>query len=170
VLSGGAGNDRLYGRDDDDSLSGGAGNDILGGDLGDDILDGGANDDWLNGRDGNDTLIVTAGVDRLNGADGEDLLLMSRGRASGSLGDDADLVRLLPGGTIRLEVDGDAGRDGIDASAVAVGDATWTLTLSVGTTAIATRDGWELSGRGDGVLRLGNTVVVTLSDMEWIAL
>jgi len=121
----------------------------------------------LHGRDGNDTLVVGGGIDWINGADGSDLLLMSGGRATGSLGDDDDLARLLPGSSIRLTLDGDAGRDGIDASAL--GGTAWSFAPTTGTSAVRTAEGWSLGGHGDGVLRLGNIAIVTLNDFEWIA-
>ena len=75
-LSGGAGNDRLYGLGGDDWLLGYAGIDYLEGNAGNDTLDGGAgNDQLLGGKDydtytfsgawGNDTIIDSDGQGRL---------------------------------------------------------------------------------------------------------
>ena len=60
-LSGGAGNDVIYGNDRNDRLMGGTGDDRLCGSEGDDLLDGGAGDDWLNGGGGNDTYLFGRG-------------------------------------------------------------------------------------------------------------
>ena len=77
VLSGGQGDDTLYGGvgDDvldggkgDDALYGGVGNDILEGGKGDDILEGGAGDDVLVGGKGEDSFVFRAG-------DGNDIIL-----------------------------------------------------------------------------------------------
>src|SRR5205085_2003606 len=55
TLSGGDGNDSLYGGSASESLSGGVGNDMLLGRSGDDTLDGGLGADTLQGDTGNDT-------------------------------------------------------------------------------------------------------------------
>ena len=62
VLSGGDGGDTINGQLANDSLSGGNGNDVLGGSLGDDTLRGGANDDRLEGDLGNDILDGGSGL------------------------------------------------------------------------------------------------------------
>ena len=72
LISGGAGNDKLYGLSGDDRLDGSDGNDVLNGSGGDDTLIGGAGDDVLNGSGGGDTLIGGAGDDVLNGGHGSD--------------------------------------------------------------------------------------------------
>ncbi|WP_371171656.1 Hint domain-containing protein [Aliiroseovarius sp. 2305UL8-7] len=53
-----------------DSIAGGAGNDTIFGELGDDTLDGGANDDLLNGGAGDDQMTGGSGNDRFELADG----------------------------------------------------------------------------------------------------
>ena len=65
-LSGGGGNDALYGRDGDDTLDGG-------GD--DDELDGGGGNDALYGRDGDDTLDGGGDDDELDGGGGYDIII-----------------------------------------------------------------------------------------------
>lgn len=71
ILSGGAGNDRLTGRFGNDVLSGGTGNDYLTGSGGDDIYRFGRGDgqdivtdftDFFTGRGGNDTVELGAGI------------------------------------------------------------------------------------------------------------
>lgn len=71
-MSGGAGDDRLYGLGGNDELIGGAGNDWL---------DGGDNIDHLLGGDGNDMLIGGSGDDTLEGGSGSNTLV-------GGLGND----------------------------------------------------------------------------------
>ncbi len=65
-LSGGAGNDTLYGYDGDDLLQGGSGNDHLFGGSGRDTLQGGA---------GNDVLTGGSGIDLLSGGAGRDVFV-----------------------------------------------------------------------------------------------
>lgn len=68
TLSGGAGNDLLYGA---------RGNDFLFGNFGNDLLVGGTGEDFLNGGAGNDVLVGEDGADSLFGAGGSDLLVGS---------------------------------------------------------------------------------------------
>jgi Ca2+-binding RTX toxin-like protein len=91
LLSGGAGNDNLYGRnggpntidghegndylfggDQADQLAGGSGNDTLDGGIGDDTMDGGAGNDRLYGSPGSDTYVFRrgSGYDTLRVSDG----------------------------------------------------------------------------------------------------
>jgi hypothetical protein len=65
TISGGAGNDVLFGSGASDTISGGAGNDVLFGLLGSDELDGGDGKDWLYGGLGTDTLVGGKGKNRL---------------------------------------------------------------------------------------------------------
>ncbi|ANW23017.1 hypothetical protein BA953_01695 [Vibrio coralliilyticus] len=69
--------------DQDDTLSGGAGDDILFGQGGDDTLDGGAGNDILLGGVGDDTLIGGLGSDILSGGDGEDEFVWHYGDLDG---------------------------------------------------------------------------------------
>ena len=71
-LSGGNGNDRLFGGPGELILSGGRGNDQLFGDEGDDALVGGPGNDRLRGSDGNDVLLGGPGRDVTDGQDGRD--------------------------------------------------------------------------------------------------
>jgi Ca2+-binding RTX toxin-like protein len=57
VLTGGAGNDRLYAGNGNDLLWGETGNDLLDGDFGDDILVGGTGIDTLDGGTGGDLFV-----------------------------------------------------------------------------------------------------------------
>ena len=63
IYTGGAGNDTILGRDNDEALFGNNGNDLLDAKLGDDTLDGGADNDTLIGGLGNDTLTGGTGSD-----------------------------------------------------------------------------------------------------------
>ena len=71
TLSGGGGNDEIYG---------GSGDDALNGDGGDDTLHGGAGGDTLNGGAGDDTLIGGAGADGFTGGAGEDTVSYANAR------------------------------------------------------------------------------------------
>jgi Ca2+-binding RTX toxin-like protein len=109
-LSGGNGNDNLFGGVGQNYIDGGAGNDklyasggadqLIGGD-GDDLLDAGAGNDTLNGGIGKDTLLGGDGDDFLYGEDGADLL------AGGSGGD------TISGGIGNDELYGGTGNDGL---------------------------------------------------------
>lgn len=73
-ITGGSGNNYLYGREGDDVIHGGDGGDYLAGDEGADTLYGDAGGDYLVGGDGADTLYGDAGGDNLVGGDGADIL------------------------------------------------------------------------------------------------
>lgn len=68
VIDGGAGDDRLFGQDDDDTIIGGTG---------DDYIDGGVDDDVLSGGAGDDTIIGGQGMDTMSGGDDQDTFLVS---------------------------------------------------------------------------------------------
>ncbi|MFP4313917.1 MAG: Ig-like domain-containing protein [Alphaproteobacteria bacterium] len=85
-ISGGLGDDVLWGNVGDDIISGGGGNDILDGGPGHDTLQGQADNDYLSGWTGNDTLDGGTGDDVLLGGAGEDNYIFSV--ASGDFGND----------------------------------------------------------------------------------
>lgn len=97
-------NDNLKGVDNfGDTLSGGAGNDTLYGYSGDDRLEGGAGYDYLYGGDGNDTLAVGAGGGYTDGGLGDDLYLYNAGNGEFVVNDSGGNDILRFGEDIRLE-------------------------------------------------------------------
>ncbi|MCA9138139.1 MAG: hypothetical protein KDB00_15315, partial [Planctomycetales bacterium] len=83
-LSGGKGNDTLWGRTGSDELEGGEGNDTLYGNDPSDSVDGSDDNDLLNGGDGddsifggrgNDALIAGPGNDNIDGGSGTDVYI-----------------------------------------------------------------------------------------------
>ncbi|WP_425041444.1 calcium-binding protein [Primorskyibacter sp. S187A] len=110
ALSGGAGNDKLYGADGFDTLSGGAGDDLLVGKDGADRLSAGSGDDTLYGNDGADNLQAEAGRNLLSGGNGNDTL---------SGGSDDDTLRGGTGNDIVMagagddSLRGDSGNDSL---------------------------------------------------------
>ena len=104
-VSGGEGQDDLFGGTDEDNLSGGPGVDFLHGGNENDRLSGGPGRDGLYGDDGNDLLRAGTGDDiRLYGQDGDD-------RLDGGPGTDSDCQ-----GAPDADADGvpDVGADGVE--------------------------------------------------------
>lgn len=138
-LSGGAGEDRLfggYGHDtlagDDgadwlagsggrDLLQGGVGNDTLVADAGADVLQGGAGWDLLLGGAGNDRLTGGFGADRITGGAGADLFVY-RAAADSGHGAGADLLQ-AGGGGAAFDAPGAAAGDRFDFRGL--GDLHW---------------------------------------------
>jgi Ca2+-binding RTX toxin-like protein len=85
IITGGTGNDVLYGLGGDDKIYGQDGNDYLYGGDGNDRIDGGAGNDVLKAGDGNDVLLGGDGNDWLEGSAGADTM-------SGGTGDDTYIV------------------------------------------------------------------------------
>ena len=99
-IDGGAGNDVLYGSEGNDGLIGGAGNDTLYGgafDVGNDTLYGGVGDDALRGSEGNDILNGGVGDDELYGYEGNDTLNGGAGDDDLNGNDGADRFIFAPG-------------------------------------------------------------------------
>lgn len=99
VLNGDAGDNRLVGTEQADTIRGYEGNDQLYGKGGPDTLNAGPGNDYLSGRDGADTtsgnfgsdrIYGDVGADRINGDNGADYLYGQTGRdvLSGDSGDD----------------------------------------------------------------------------------
>ncbi|WP_157489309.1 calcium-binding protein [Lysobacter sp. Root916] len=117
AVSGGGGNDRLYGRGHRDGLFGGAGDDFLmasiygsslHGGSGWDRLFGGVGEDFMLGGSGNDFLDAASGDDDLSGGDGHDVLNAGFGDDTLSGGEGSDT---LFGGQGNDALDGGAGND-----------------------------------------------------------
>jgi Ca2+-binding RTX toxin-like protein len=104
-LTGGAGDDALFGGDGVEILEGGEGNDTVAGDDGNDTLDAGQGADSLNGGTGNDALDAGAGSDTVIGGGGDDALVGGDGTdvASYSLAAAAVLVDLAAGSAFGAE-------------------------------------------------------------------
>jgi len=109
-ISGGGGNDNLFGGQDGDVIDGGVGDDILLGNLGADIITGGdGNDNLFGGKDndnlsgdlGNDILSGDFGIDALTGGGGNDIFVLGIGGGGADLitdfQDGADLMQLPAG-------------------------------------------------------------------------
>ena len=103
LLSGGAGDDTIFGRDDDDTLFGGAGNDVL---------DGGIDEDSMVGGAGNDTLIGGQGADSMAGGNDRDVFLVTvQGHGLNDVidgnegGDDFDTLDLRGSGPLSIVYD-----------------------------------------------------------------
>jgi Ca2+-binding RTX toxin-like protein len=101
-MSGGAGDDQLYGAMGNDVLHGDAGNDAIFASGGHDTLYGGDGNDLLYGADGNDRIYGGKGNDQLYGHAGNDTLYG---------GDGNDLLR---GGNGRDRLYGGSGNDSLD--------------------------------------------------------
>ncbi len=117
-VQGGAGNDLIFGADDDDTLEGGSGNDTIDGQIDDDLIRGGAGDDSLLGGQGNDSIDGGTGDDYLEGGVGNDTLRGNRNEDT-IIGGDGDDV--LDGGGENDLLEGGAGDDNLQG---ALGDDT----------------------------------------------
>lgn len=128
VLSGGPGNDRLFGStgpdillgdEGDDNAWGGDGADIIHGGRGIDRLRGEGGPDVIQGEDGRDVILGGAGEDRIWGNQGRDSLYGNDGNDKIRGDGDTDLVRGGPGddeiwgGDARDLLLGEAGQDTI---------------------------------------------------------
>ena len=87
TMYGDAGNDKVYGGRGDDSLYGGSGNDRLYGGPDDDNLYGGSGSDRLAGGDDDDVLDGGTGDDILEGGPGADIFRFSRGDGDDDIAD-----------------------------------------------------------------------------------
>ncbi|KAA0677178.1 Ig-like domain-containing protein, partial [Roseomonas genomospecies 6] len=91
LLSGGGGNDTVASTLGNDTLYGDAGDDLMNGGDGDDLMDGGTDNDTMGGGAGRDTMGGGAGNDVLIGEDGDDALFGGTGNDTlfGGDGNDA---------------------------------------------------------------------------------
>ena len=96
TITGGNGNDFLYGMGGNDTLNGGAGNDVLDGGEGADNLQGGTGNDKMTGGEGND---------RLDGGEGADLMVGGLGNDTYIVDNNGDIVTEgLNGGTDAVQI------------------------------------------------------------------
>ena len=102
-LNGGAGDDTIFGRDDDDTIDGGAGNDLI---------DGGIDEDSILGGTGNDTITGSQGADTASGGDDRDTFTIPTQIAGfgdvidgGEGGDDFDTLDLRGAGPLEIFYD-----------------------------------------------------------------
>ena len=105
TISGGPGNDTIFGGALNDILIGGPGDDLIFGDRGNDLIFGGTGNDTLFGENGRDNLIGQDGDDRLDGGGNEDALYGMAGADTLDGGVDDDFLNAAPG-------PGDIGGDG----------------------------------------------------------
>ncbi len=81
AMDGGDGDDQMWGNSGNDVMSGGAGNDAVRGGKGDDVLDGGDGDDLVEGNSGDDVMFDSQGSDTYVGGAGFDTLDFSRAKS-----------------------------------------------------------------------------------------
>ena len=184
-ISGGVGNDTLYGGDGDDHLSAGSvgfdtdPNTVHGG-LGDDFIVGGDFDDELFGNQGDDIIAGRAGDDAIHGGQGNDLIGAQDGddQAFGGPGNDA-----IYGGIGKDELFGGGGHDalfshhGLDGqiefdSFLGIGALSTTIELDTagsrmfggtGNDVIIGSNRWDRMQGGDG-----NDVLMGLEGRDWM--
>ena len=95
-ITGGPGDDEIYGTHNNDYISGGDDNDEIYADDGDDVIVGGVGDDEIYAGAGDDQMFGGDGADRLYGDDGNDLFAGGDGtdRFWGGKGNDRVLIPL----------------------------------------------------------------------------
>jgi Ca2+-binding RTX toxin-like protein len=166
-LSGGSGNDTIFGTSGNDTIFGNAGRDYLVGNDGDDSIDGGANDDTLDGGSGNNTLNGGAGDDTFNiigtgtaiGGEGNDIFILS-GPYTGSIdgGGGSDLIEFtgtFSGSFVGIETVVGQGSGGNDF--LIGGDGNDSLDGQGGNDTLEARGGNDtlIGGTGDDLLKPG---------------
>lgn len=117
LITGGNGNDQLYGGARADTLRGDNGNDQLYGGTGADSLHGGNGNDMLDGGADNDILAGGNGQDTLIGGSGADIFVFGKGGGPDVVVDfnaaEGDRIRLEDGVTVKSTRVFDANGDGI---------------------------------------------------------
>ena len=78
TILGGAGNDSIYGSDEEESLFGGTGDDMIFGNHGSDKIFGGTGNDVLSGGDSEDLILGGKGDDSIDGGERDDLCFDKR--------------------------------------------------------------------------------------------
>ena len=125
TITGGSGNDFLYGMGGNDTLNGGAGNDVL---------DGGEGADNLQGGTGNDKMTGGAGNDRLDGGEGADVMV-------GGLGNDTYIV----------DNNGDVVTEGLNGGTDAVQTTLHNYTLTNNVESLVFTGTGAFTGRGNAI-------------------
>ena len=108
LITGGTGDDRVFGEGGADTIHGQEGDDTLDGGVGDDVIFGDEGDDVIHGGEGGDHLEGGAGADALAGNLGDDVLMAGEGGDSLQGGEGADK---LVGGAGEDRLEGGAGDD-----------------------------------------------------------
>ncbi|MEJ6398293.1 Hint domain-containing protein [Yoonia sp. 208BN28-4] len=103
TISGGTGQDTIFGQGGDDTLAGDDGDDDLFGGAGNDTLSGGQGQDELFGGDGIDTLTGGSGDDQLFGGDGEDVISAGGDNDTVFGGLNSDLITVTEAGNHKIE-------------------------------------------------------------------
>lgn len=107
-LFGGSGNDTMHGGDGDDRMYGWNGSDTMNGDANNDLMYGGNDGDTMKGGSGNDTMYGEPGRDTMWGGANDDTMYGNDGRDT-MYGDDGK--DKLYGGSANDTLDGGAGSD-----------------------------------------------------------
>ncbi len=92
VMTGGTGDDKMFGMSDADKMNGGAGNDRMWGNSGNDTIDGGEGNDLLSGGKGDDVIMDSAGNDTVLGNSGNDTFVAGEGDDSYDGGSGFDTI------------------------------------------------------------------------------
>jgi Ca2+-binding RTX toxin-like protein len=145
------GNDLIFGTPLDDTLSGGAGDDTLFGIDGNDVLAGGIDNDSIEGGNGNDSISGSDGNDVINGGLGADNIGGGLGTDTIDGGDGDDIIG---GGFGADSISGGAGNDvvagGADNDTLDGGDGNDSMSGSFGNDLISGGDGDDAIGGGTG--------------------
>ncbi|WP_349602456.1 Ig-like domain-containing protein [Azospirillum argentinense] len=157
-LSGGGGNDTVASTFGNDTLYGDAGDDLMHGGDGDDLMNGGSENDTMGGGAGRDTMGGGTGNDILFGEDGDDVLFGEDGDDILSLGAGNDIADGGNGNDTLFGEDGDDtlfGGDGDDILSLGAGNDI--ADGGNGNDTLFGEDGDDtlFGGGGDDVLSLG---------------
>ncbi|MBO9545835.1 cadherin domain-containing protein [Caulobacter sp.] len=114
-ISGGAGNDTIWGTNDVDILKGDAGNDTIYGEAGNDLIDGGTGAENLYGGDGDDIFLVgvdaTLGRDNFEGGAGIDTIQATANNVAIYMAGADQIEIISSGGFTGVTVAGTSGAD-----------------------------------------------------------
>ena len=82
LMTGGTGNDKMFGMADNDKMDGGTGDDQMWGNSGNDAMNGGEGNDFLSGGKGDDIIFDGLGNDKVEGNTGNDKFVAGEGNDS----------------------------------------------------------------------------------------